>query len=84
MRAKATKGRAFGHKSKAPPSSATSAAVAKATQTPFAMAWDRSGHRFAGPAISYGAKLFDAAGNLGVDETIQIVIGDFAVAERRH
>ena len=26
--------------------------VAKATQTPFAMAWDRSGHRFAGPAIS--------------------------------
>ena len=29
--------------------------VAKATQTPAALAWDRSGHRFAGPAISYGA-----------------------------
>jgi alpha-1,4-digalacturonate transport system substrate-binding protein len=43
-------------------------AVAKATQTPFAMAWDRSGHRFAGPAISYGAKLFDANGNLVVDD----------------
>ena len=41
-----------------------SKAVAKATQTPFAMAWDRSGHRFAGPAISYGAKLFDAKGDL--------------------
>jgi alpha-1,4-digalacturonate transport system substrate-binding protein len=42
--------------------------VAKATQTPFAMAWDRSGHRFVGPAISYGAKLFDASGNLVVDD----------------
>ncbi len=30
--------------------------VAKATNTPYGMAWDRSGHRFAGPAISYGAK----------------------------
>src|SRR5215831_20262356 len=30
--------------------------VAKATQVPFAMAFDRSGHRFAGPAISMGAK----------------------------
>ena len=29
------------------------ARVAKATKTPFGMAWDRSGHRFAGPAISY-------------------------------
>jgi alpha-1,4-digalacturonate transport system substrate-binding protein len=42
--------------------------VAKATQTPAAMAWDRSGHRFAGPAISYGAKIFDAKGNLALDE----------------
>jgi alpha-1,4-digalacturonate transport system substrate-binding protein len=41
--------------------------VAKATQVPFAMAWDRSGHRFAGPAISEGAKYFDAKGNLTVD-----------------
>ena len=42
--------------------------VAKATQVPFAMAWDRSGHRFAGPAISMGAKYFDSAGNLTVDD----------------
>lgn len=42
--------------------------VAKATQVPFAIAFDRSGHRFMGPAISQGAKLFDAKGNLAVDE----------------
>ncbi len=42
--------------------------VAKATGVPFAMAWDRSGHRFAGPAISMGAKYFDAKGNLVVDD----------------
>ena len=42
--------------------------VAKATQVPFAMAFDRSGHRFAGPAISMGAKYFDAKGNLVVDD----------------
>ena len=34
--------------------------VAKATQVPFPMALDRSGHRIAGPAISMGAKIFDA------------------------
>lgn len=37
-------------------------AVAKATETKFPMAMDRSGHRIAGPAISYGAKLFDDNG----------------------
>ena len=42
--------------------------VAKATQVPFAVAFDRSGHRFAGPAISMGAKFFDAKGNLVVDD----------------
>lgn len=42
--------------------------VAKATQVPFAIAFDRSGHRFAGPAISMGAKYFDASGNLVVDD----------------
>jgi alpha-1,4-digalacturonate transport system substrate-binding protein len=42
--------------------------VAKATQVPFAMAWDRSGHRFSGPAISQGAKFFDAKHNLVVDD----------------
>ena len=36
--------------------------VADATQTPYPMAMDRSGHRFAGPAISYGAKYFDESG----------------------
>jgi alpha-1,4-digalacturonate transport system substrate-binding protein len=41
--------------------------VAKATKTQAAMAWDRTGHRFAGPAISYGAKIFDSAGNLALD-----------------
>src|SRR5947208_9238105 len=42
--------------------------VAKETQTPFAMAFDRSGHRFAGTAISQGAKIFDANGNLVIDD----------------
>jgi alpha-1,4-digalacturonate transport system substrate-binding protein len=51
--------------------------VAKATQTPAAMAWDRSGHRFAGPAVSYGAKLFDAKGNLMLDEGYKTAIAKF-------
>ncbi|EBA07515.1 ABC transporter substrate-binding protein [Sagittula stellata] len=32
------------------------------------MVMDRSGHRFAGPAMSYGAKYFDDEGHLIVDE----------------
>ncbi|MCI0710162.1 MAG: ABC transporter substrate-binding protein, partial [Chloroflexi bacterium] len=36
--------------------------VAKALDIPFPMAMDRSGHRFAGPAISMGAIFFDADG----------------------
>ena len=36
--------------------------VAEATDTDFPMAIDRSGHRVAGPAISYGAALFDDNG----------------------
>jgi alpha-1,4-digalacturonate transport system substrate-binding protein len=39
-----------------------SRAVAEATDTPFPMAIDRSGHRVAGPAISYGAALFGPDG----------------------
>ncbi|GAA5068849.1 ABC transporter substrate-binding protein [Roseibacterium beibuensis] len=39
-----------------------SRAVAEATDTPFPMAIDRSGHRVAGPAISYGAALFGEDG----------------------
>jgi alpha-1,4-digalacturonate transport system substrate-binding protein len=40
-----------------------SRAVAEATDTPFPMAIDRSGHRVAGPAISYGAALFGPDGD---------------------
>jgi alpha-1,4-digalacturonate transport system substrate-binding protein len=40
--------------------------VAEATETPFPMALDRSGHRLAGPAISMGARFFDADGKLNV------------------
>jgi alpha-1,4-digalacturonate transport system substrate-binding protein len=47
---------------------AATRAVAKATQVPYAMAFDRSGHRFAGTAISQGAKIFDAGGNLVIDD----------------
>ena len=51
--------------------------VAKATQTPAAMAWDRSGHRFAGPAASYGAKFFDAKGNLALDPGYKTTVSKF-------
>ncbi|MEO6015713.1 MAG: extracellular solute-binding protein, partial [Polaromonas sp.] len=51
--------------------------VAKATQTTAAMAWDRSGHRFAGPAISYGAKIFDAKGNLALDDGYKTTVRKF-------
>jgi len=37
--------------------------VAEALDIPIPMAWDRSGHRVFGPAISMGAQLFDAEGN---------------------
>lgn len=36
--------------------------VAEKTKTPYPVAMDRTGHRFAGPAISYGAKYFNADG----------------------
>jgi alpha-1,4-digalacturonate transport system substrate-binding protein len=42
--------------------------VAEATGTPYAMAMDRSGHRFGGPAISQGAELFDAEGYPALDD----------------
>jgi len=51
--------------------------VAKATQTPAAIAWDRSGHRFAGPAISFGAKIFDASGNLTMDDGYKTAVRKF-------
>ena len=42
---------------------AASREVAEATEASFPMAIDRSGHRVAGPAISYGALYFDDEGN---------------------
>lgn len=42
--------------------------VAAATKTPFAMAMDRSGHRFAPLAVAMGAKIFDANGVPVIDE----------------
>ena len=45
---------------------AASLKVARATKTDFGMAIDRSGHRFAGGAISYGAKYFAADGTPAV------------------
>ena len=51
--------------------------VAKATQTPAAMAWDRSGHRFAGPAISNGAAIFDAKGELTLDSGYRTTVTKF-------
>ena len=57
---------------------AASRAVAEATGTPFPMAIDRSGHRVAGPAISYGAQYFDADGNgsfAGFDAFAEAFVG---------
>ena len=57
---------------------AASRAVADATGTPFPMAIDRSGHRVAGPAISYGAQYFDADGNgsfAGFDAFAEAFVG---------
>lgn len=51
--------------------------VAKANQLPAAMAWDRSGHRFAGPAISYGAKIFDSKGELVMDAGYKTAVNKF-------
>ncbi len=42
--------------------------VAETTGTPYAMAMDRTGHRFAGPAISQGAAYFDADGYPAIDD----------------
>ncbi len=42
--------------------------VAEATGTSFAMAMDRTGHRFGGPAISQGAQLFNDEGYPALDD----------------
>lgn len=57
---------------------AASRAVAEATGTDFPMAIDRSGHRVAGPAISYGAQLFDENGDaMLVDEGFTAFVQQF-------
>lgn len=51
--------------------------VAAATNTEFAMEMDRSGHRFASLAISYGAQLVDAEGKPVVDDGLRAAIEQF-------
>ena len=56
---------------------AATAKVATATKTPFAMAMDRSGHRFAPLAVAYGAKIFDAKGVPVIDAGYQAAVNKF-------
>ena len=58
--------------------------VARATQTKAAMAWDRSGHRFAGPAISNGAAIFDAKGRLTAAGTATIAPVAYSLEAQRY
>ncbi len=51
--------------------------VAEATGTDFSMEMDRSGHRFASLAISYGAELVDDEGNPVVDDGLKAAIEQF-------
>ncbi|MEL6572077.1 MAG: ABC transporter substrate-binding protein [Pseudomonadota bacterium] len=54
-----------------------SKAVAEATDTPFPMAIDRSGHRVAGPAVSYGAALNGPDGPTLSDEGFKAFVEQF-------
>ena len=56
---------------------ATGKKVADATKTPFAMAMDRTGHRFAPLAVAYGSKYFDASGNPIIDDGFKIAAKKF-------
>jgi alpha-1,4-digalacturonate transport system substrate-binding protein len=51
--------------------------VAKATKTPFAMAMDRSGHRFSALAVDYGAKILDSNGAPVIDAGYQTAVKKF-------
>ncbi len=51
--------------------------VAAATKTPFAMAMDRSGHRFAPLAVAFGAKIFDASGVPVIDDGYRTAVHKF-------
>ncbi len=50
-------------------------AVMDATGSYAGMVMDRSGHRFAGPAMSYGAKYFDDEGKFVVDDGFRTFAG---------
>lgn len=51
-----------------------SSEVAEALDIPIPMAWDRSGHRVAGPAISMGAEFFDENGGPAlVDDGLKLM-----------
>jgi alpha-1,4-digalacturonate transport system substrate-binding protein len=56
--------------------------VARATRTEMPMEMDRSGHRFASLAISYGAKLVDEQGRFVVDEGLKTAIRKFVAWHR--
>jgi len=56
---------------------AASKKVADATKTPFAMAMDRTGHRFAPLAVAYGAKIFDAKGVPVIDDGYKLAAKKF-------
>ncbi|WP_083988718.1 ABC transporter substrate-binding protein [Devosia geojensis] len=51
--------------------------VAEATGTEFAMEMDRSGHRFASLAISYGAEMVDEEGRPVIDDGLRAAIEQF-------
>jgi alpha-1,4-digalacturonate transport system substrate-binding protein len=61
---------------------AASRKVARATRTEMPMEMDRSGHRFASLAISYGARLVDDEGNFVVDEGLKTAIRKFVAWHR--
>jgi alpha-1,4-digalacturonate transport system substrate-binding protein len=56
--------------------------VARATRTEMPMEMDRSGHRFASLAISYGAKLVGEDGRFVVDEGLKTAIRKFVAWHR--
>jgi alpha-1,4-digalacturonate transport system substrate-binding protein len=56
--------------------------VAKATHTEMPMEMDRSAHRFASLALSYGARLVDSQGNFVVDEGLKTAVRKFVAWHR--
>jgi alpha-1,4-digalacturonate transport system substrate-binding protein len=56
------------------------AQVAEATETPYAIAIDRSGHRFWGPSLSNGATYYNEDGSITIDtpgfrQTAEMILG---------